>query len=82
MQFYYTLLGPTVEAVALQNLPQTLRGRERSKKGYAAGPLLLVTSPRMGTPTRFLHPGGGRLRMGSVNKVISKWDSAAVGKWK
>ena len=29
----------TVEAVALQNLPQTLRGRERSKRGYAT-PLL------------------------------------------
>ena len=29
----------TVEAVALQNLPQTLRGRERSKRGYAS-PLL------------------------------------------
>ena len=25
----------TVEAVALQNLPQTFRGRERSKRGYA-----------------------------------------------
>ena len=32
----------TVEAVALQNLPQTLRGRERSKRGYAS-PLLLST---------------------------------------
>ena len=31
----------TVEAVALQNLPQTLRGRERSKRGYAS-PLLAV----------------------------------------
>ena len=29
----------TVEAVALQNLPQTLRGRECSKRGYAAPPL-------------------------------------------
>ena len=29
----------TVEAMALQNLPQTLRGRERSKRGYAS-PLL------------------------------------------
>ena len=26
----------SVEAVALQNLPQTFRGRERSKRGYAA----------------------------------------------
>ena len=33
----------TVEAVALQNLPQTLRGRERSKRGYAS-PLLGVGS--------------------------------------
>ena len=31
----------TVEAVPLQNLPQTLRGRERSKRGYAS-PLLLL----------------------------------------
>ena len=31
----------TVEAVALQSLPQTLRGRERSKRGYAS-PLLTV----------------------------------------
>ena len=29
----------SVEAVALQNLPQTFRGRERSKRGYAS-PLL------------------------------------------
>ena len=26
----------TVEAVALQNLPQTFRGCERSKRGYAS----------------------------------------------
>ena len=29
----------TVEAVALQNLPQTFGGRERSKRGYASRPL-------------------------------------------
>jgi len=33
----------TVEAVALQNLPQTLRGRERSKRGYAVD---LLAMPR------------------------------------
>ena len=26
----------SVEAVAMHNLPQTFRGRERSKRGYAA----------------------------------------------
>ena len=31
----------SVEAVALPNLPQTFRGRERSKKGYASHPLLV-----------------------------------------
>ena len=29
----------SVEAVALPNLPQRFRGRERSKKGYASHPL-------------------------------------------
>ena len=32
----------SVEAVALPNLPQTFRGRERSKRGYAVDPLLLI----------------------------------------
>ena len=33
----------SVETVALQNLPQTFRGRERSKRGYASRLLLTVT---------------------------------------
>ena len=33
----------SVEAVALPNLPQTFRGRERSKRGYAVDPLVVVT---------------------------------------
>ena len=32
----------SVEAVALPNLPQTFGGRERSKRGYAAPPLVLL----------------------------------------
>jgi hypothetical protein len=35
----------TVEAVALQNLPQTLRGRERSKRGYATPLLFIMRKP-------------------------------------
>ena len=31
----------SVEAVALPSLPQTFRGHERSKRGYAASRLLL-----------------------------------------
>ena len=57
----------TVEAVALQNLPQTLRGRERSKRGYAS-PLLVPTClgtepiPRLGIPV-FASRGSGGLRL-------------------
>ena len=40
----------TVEAVALQNLPQTLRGRERSKRGYAS-PLLTAVIQSIGSAT-------------------------------
>ena len=35
----------SVEAVALPNLPQTFRGRERSKRGYAVDPLARPPPP-------------------------------------
>ena len=40
-----------VEAVALPNLPQTFRGRERSKKGYASHPLTLVPDDNVSAST-------------------------------
>ena len=38
----------SVRAVALPNLPQTFRGRERSKKGYANCPLVVTNTVNFG----------------------------------